>query len=349
MSKILVTGAAGFVGSYAVNYFIKQGHEIRATDLPHKSIDIDLAANDKLEWIGADLRDKKELDMVFDGTCDLLFNPASLYDYSAPIDLMREVNVQGTENLLETAQDYNWQQIVHLSTCDVFGRFDEDEKPYTEDSPKYPSTNYQTTKWEQEQLVRSYHDEHGLPVSVLRPMPIYGPGSSYGVSMAIFMLAKGQIPGIPGSGKSRTTFIHVRDVVKASLHLLKGKGAEGEPYIICDDSHYTSEEILKYAASLLDTKVYSFKIPVPAIKLISKWCEAIAGDNRPKIEQDPLKYLTQDYLLSNEKLKGTGYQLEYPDSKQGLKQTFQWYKEHDRLYNSIKPLPKIVKDWNRRN
>jgi len=320
----LVTGACGFVGSHMLDLLMEREMKVRATDL--ESADRGYVNKLGVEFIPADLTRKETLRPVLDGV-DYVFHTASVFDYSASWNLLYRVNVEGTRNLCEVALETNPEIIVHWSSGAIYGV--PKELPTRETSPIEPSNNYEKSKWMQEQTAIEFHKKYGLPVTVIRPATIYGPRSRYGAIIPILMLARGELQAIPGSGKTMGAFVHVKDVVGSALFLAGKKEAIGESYNVADDSHYTTEELLLYAAELLDVKISKFHIPALVINLMAWWSEwkAKLGGKKPVLERDAVKYLFHDYWLDNSKIKELGYKLVYPDIKEGLKETIRWYKD----------------------
>jgi len=320
----IVTGACGFVGSHMLDLLIERGIKVIATDL--KSADCSYVDRLGVEFVPADLTRKETLRPVLQ-EADYVFHTASVFDYSAPWDILYQVNVEGTRNLCEVALETNPEIVVHWSSGAIYGI--SKELPTKETSPIEPSNNYEKAKWIQEQTALEFHRKYGLPVTVMRPASVYGPRSRYGAMIPIFMLARGELQAIPGSGKTAGTFVHVRDVVDSALFLAGRKEAVGESYNVADDSHYTNEELLLYAAELLDVKIHKFHIPSLLINFMVWWSEwkAKLEDKKPALERDAVKYLFHDYWLDNSKIKELGYKLVYPDVKEGLKETIRWYKD----------------------
>jgi nucleoside-diphosphate-sugar epimerase len=318
----VVTGACGFVGTHMVDLLVEKNYTVRATDL--KNADKTYLSKDA-EFVAADITNKDDVKKVLKDA-DLLFHVASVFDFYAPWHVLYKVNVLGTRNLCECAVEENIKCMVHWSSGAIYGI--PKQLPSTEKSPIAPSNNYEKSKAEQEKVVFKFHTEHNLPVVIIRPAVIYGKRSKYGVSTAIFMLAKGQLPAIPGSGKNIGTYVHVADVVNSALFLVNKPFAIGEVYNIADDTHYSSEELLLHVADLLGIKIFPFHIPASIIKMLVKWSEwSVKGSaKKPKLERDAIAYLFNSYWLDNSKLKSTGYELIYPDIKVGLKEVIEWYR-----------------------
>jgi len=320
----LVTGACGFVGSHMLDLLIEKAIKVRATDL--ESADRSYVDRLGVEFVPADLTRKETLRPVLDGV-DYVFHTASVFNYSAPWNLLYRVNVEGTRNLCEVALETNPEIIVHWSSGAIYGI--SKELPTKETSPIEPSNNYEKSKWMQEQTALEFYRKYGLPVTVIRPAAIYGSRSRYGAVTPIFMLARGELRAIPGSGKTIGAFVHVRDVVGSALFLVGKKEAVGESYNIADDSHSTNEELLLYVAELLEVEIRKFHIPALVINFMAWWSEwkAKLEGKKPGLERDAVKYLFHDYWLDNSKIKELGYKLIYPDIKEGLKETIRWYKD----------------------
>ena len=319
-----MTGACGFVGSHVLDLLIEKGFEVRATDL--ESADHSYIERVGVEFVPADLTRKATLPSVLQEV-DYVFHTASVFDYSSSWNHLHKVNVEGTRNLCELALDTNPKIIVHWSSGAIYGL--SKEFPTKEISPIEPSNNYEKSKWMQEQAVLEFHKKYGLPVTILRPASIYGPRSKYGAAIPIFLLARGKLRAIPGSGETRGAFVHVKDVAESALFLATKKKAVGESYNIADDSHYTTEELLQYAAEHLDVKIVKSHIRASMIKIMAWWFEwkAKLKSEKPLIERDAVEYLFHDYWLDNSKIKDLGYKLIHPEVKTGLKETIKWYKD----------------------
>lgn len=363
----LVTGAAGFSGSYVVRELLARGERVIATDLASAwasdetrrvlaSIGVAIE-HPALEIVPADLLDPESLAPLFGRPITRVFHTASLYDYSAPLDRLRRINVDGTRNLLEAAARTNLDRFVHWSTCGVFG------KPYTaaagprtnlpfSEASSSPRTTpddatapagtelvnaYSVSKWEQEKLVWRWHRERGLPVTVVRPAPIYGPGSSYGHGGIILAVAQGILPVLPSDAKNYvTTSVHVADVARFACHAIDLDDTLGEDYNIVDDSIVSYHEFLHYIALLTGRRLRDLPLVRldhvrPAFEAAAhawRWLELRLGTPRPRaFEVQSAVYMSSSYWLSNRKSLATGFRYRYADVREGLKDTVAWMRE----------------------
>lgn len=333
----LVTGACGFNGSHMVDLLLENGYRVRATDLPNSNRKFVSA---KAEFMPADITKKDTLYPVIDGV-DYIFHPAAIFDYEAPWELCEKVNVFGTENLCDVAVEKNVKRFILFSTVSVYGYPKPDELPVKEDNPKRPGTNYEKSKWLQEGIVEKYYHEKKLPISIIRPAPVYGPRNNYGVATLLFLIAKFPIIPFPINIEAPFVCVNVKDVVGAALFVAEKSAAIGEAYNLVDDAMYDMKEFVEFVCPLLGVKVIPTFIPRELLfylgnqaAMMSRSVAKIVG-GRPLIEKDMVYYLKANYSFSNEKIKKLGYQLLYPDCAPGFEETIEWYHKNGYLKENM--------------
>lgn len=338
--KALVTGVCGFCGSHMVEILAEDDWEIRATDLENadrerlKELGVDL---DKLgvEFIPSDHTDKESLKKVLKGI-EYVFNPASVFDFLAPWDVHERVNIQGMRNICEAALEEGVKSFVHWSTAGVYGQPEPEYIPTSEDAPKNPSNIYEKAKCAQEEIGMEFFEKEKMPIIIIRPAPIYGPRNKYGVFDIIKLVAGGKAPILPISAKRHLSpFCHVRDICGAALYLSTLDDAFGEAFNVVDDSVLTYYDVVHLVANLCgDVVVYDVafvdinrvKPLAPLVGWWSRWEAKYITHKRPKIEEDTVRYVANNYSFSNIKLKNTDYKLKYPYFQVGLRETMEWYK-----------------------
>ncbi len=184
MKNVLVTGAAGFIGSHLVESLAGRGLNVRA--MTHYNFQnnwgwLDSFPNDLMENIEvfpADIADPFAVHKAVEG-CDTVFHLAALiaipYSYQAPASYV-ETNVKGTLNILEAAKSLGVDRVVHTSTSETYGtaRY----TPIDEKHPLVGQSPYSASKIAADKLAESYHLSFGLPVATLRPFNTFGPRQS---------------------------------------------------------------------------------------------------------------------------------------------------------------------------
>lgn len=200
MSKILVTGADGFIGSHLVEALSSAGHEVRAFCMYNSNgswgwLD-SLPETDKaeLEVVLGDIRDPVCVREAMRG-CDQVFHLAALiaipYSYVAPASYV-ETNVIGTLNVVQAARELEVSRVVHTSTSETYGTAQ--FVPITENHPQVGQSPYAASKIGADQIALSYWRSFETPITVLRPFNTYGPRQSARavIPTIITQLATGQ-------------------------------------------------------------------------------------------------------------------------------------------------------------
>jgi dTDP-glucose 4,6-dehydratase len=307
--RLLVTGAAGFIGSNFVRWW-RERHP-----------DDHLVALDKLTYAGdprnldgldvrlavADICDLDPIErLLAEEQIDTVVNfAAESHNSLAVIDPGRffRTNVIGTQTLLEASRRQGASRFHHVSTCEVYGDLPLDsEDAFTEESPYRPRTPYNASKAAADHAVRAYFETFGLPVTITNCSNNYGPRQFPEKVIPLFVtnaLDDRELP-LYASTQNRREWLHVDDHCHA-IELVLAQGREGETYNVGSGVERSIEEIADLALELTG-KPETLKTIVP---------------DRPGHDRR--------YLLDSEKLRGElGWEPEIP-FEDGLHATVEWY------------------------
>ena len=182
MKKILVTGAAGFIGSHLTERCVESGYEVRAFVRYNSKNDWGWLEESKyrneIEVISGDIRD---YDSVYNAmkNCDTVFHLAALigipYSYVSPLAYIK-TNIEGTYNVLQSSKEQSLENILITSTSETYGTAQ--YVPIDEKHPVVGQSPYSASKISADQLSISYFRSFDLPVKIVRPFNTYGPRQS---------------------------------------------------------------------------------------------------------------------------------------------------------------------------
>ncbi len=206
--KILVTGGTGFIGSHLVEKLVLEGYHVRVLDWGEHNIRY-LKKLKNTEFIKGDLRNKETLEKDL-RYVEVVYHMASIHLAIGVSDQeYREVNIGGTEKILEACLKRNLKRFVHCSSVGVLGNID--NPPANETYPYNPGTIYEKTKAEGEKVALKYF-EKGVPVVVARPAWVYGPRCPR--TLRLFKaLKKGRFPFF-GNGQTLRHPVYVSDFIE---------------------------------------------------------------------------------------------------------------------------------------
>ena len=226
MTNILITGAAGFIGSHLSERLLQEGSRIICLDNLDTFYDPQikrenlkpLLSNNNFTMIEGDIRDLKLLTDIFEGNrIDIIVHIAARAGVRPSIKeplLYYDVNVRGTTNLLEMAKNYHVKKFIFASSSSVYG---ENKKvPFSEDdNVDYPISPYAATKKAGELISFTYHHLYGIPVSCLRFFTVYGPRQRPEMAIHKFtrLIYEGKSIPVYGDGTSRRDYTYIDDII----------------------------------------------------------------------------------------------------------------------------------------
>ena len=234
MTRWLVTGGAGFIGSHLVEALVARGHPVRVLDNFSTGRWENLAAvRDRIEVVEGDIRDPRAVRQAMDGV-EVVAHLAAIVSVERSLQDPQEtteVNTGGTLHLLEAARRAGVQRFLFASSAAIYG--DHSQLPLQEELPPHPLSPYAASKVAGEALCQSYRAAYGLSTVVLRFFNIYGPRqdpqSPYSGVISIFVgrMRQGLPPVIYGDGQQTRDFVYVEDVVAALIRAGEQDGADG--------------------------------------------------------------------------------------------------------------------------
>ncbi len=263
MSKVLVTGADGFIGSHVTEALVRAGKDVRAFVL-YNSFNsygwLDYCPDDvkgKFDVFSGDVRDPNGVRTAMKG-CDAVLHLAALiaipYSYHSP-DTYVETNIKGTLNVVQAARDLGTSKVVHTSTSEVYGtaRF----VPITEEHPLQGQSPYSASKIGADQIAMSFYNSFATPVMTVRPFNTYGPRQSARavIPTIITQIASGKREISLGSVHPTRDFNFVSDTVAGFLAALDSSRGVGEVINLASNFEISVGDTARTIADLMGVEI----------------------------------------------------------------------------------------------
>ncbi|MEZ5290848.1 MAG: NAD-dependent epimerase/dehydratase family protein [Vicinamibacterales bacterium] len=232
MSKVLVTGGAGFIGSNIVRLARDRGHDVVVLDDLSSGYLENVAGLPGVTVVEGDIRDRAAVDRAIEGA-DAVFHLAASVGNTRSIEhplVDSGINVLGTLTVLEAARHHGVRKLVFSSSAGIFGELK--TLPIAEDHPVEPDTPYGASKLGAEKLCLAYAKLYPIECVCLRYFNVYGVRQrydAYGNVIPIFAhrMLRGQPVTIFGDGEQTRDFVNVRDVAEANYRAAMNRGVSG--------------------------------------------------------------------------------------------------------------------------
>jgi CDP-glucose 4,6-dehydratase len=320
VSRVLVSGAHGFVGSHLARTLLERGEEVRVLDRPAprpadvggerlSGLDL-LGIRGEVELVETDLRDADAVAGAIDGA-DSVFHLAAQtivgVARESPLETF-EVNVGGAWNVFEACRAHGVERVVFASSDKAYGA--SAELPYREEFPLRAVYPYDASKAAADTIARSYANAYGLPLAVTRFANVYGGGDlnfSRLIPETVVALLAGRAPAIRSDGSPERDFLHVDDAVSAYLAIEAAldAGAAGQAFNAGGERPHSVREVVELIAAAAGSGIEA----------------DFRGAGNPDGEID------RQFVDSAKLRELTGWHPQV-DLEDGLRRTLEWYREH---------------------
>lgn len=318
-TKVLVTGAGGFIGSHLTEHLTGLGADVCAFVRYNSRNDpglLRLLPEESQEQVRFVMGDLKDADAVRSAVRDveIVFHLGSLiaipYSYIHPRETV-ETNVLGALNIFEAARDAGVGKVVHTSTSEVYGtaRY----IPIDENHPLQGQSPYSASKIGADKLAESFYRSFDVPIATIRPFNTYGPRqSARAVIPTIIAQALTQERVVLGATHTTRDYTFVGDLVRAFILVAESPRTAGETVNVGSNSEISIGTVAEMVASL-----------------VGKEIEVVTDSDRLRPEKSEVERLWCDNTRARDLL---GWSPTVP-LKEGLLQTIAWFREHLDLYS----------------
>jgi dTDP-glucose 4,6-dehydratase len=351
VSRLLVTGGAGFIGANFVHYWLNAHPGERVVVLDALTYAGNLANLDQvkerpeLRFVRGNIGDTPVVESLLrEEGIDTVVHFAAESHVDRSIhgpDAFIETNVQGTHSMLKAARKV-WleekavatHRFHHVSTDEVYGSLELDDPAFHERTPYAPNSPYSASKAASDHLVRAYHHTYGLQVTTSNCSNNYGPFHfpEKLIPLAIVNLLHGQALPIYGDGRNVRDWLHVSDHCRG-IDLILAKGAPGEVYNIGGGAESENLKLIETLCSVADEAFGQ------RADLVSRFpaCPAARGGKASSLVVFVKDRPGHDrrYAIDCAKIeRKLGYRVQVTLAA-GLRRTFDWYVENERWWRAV--------------
>lgn len=321
---VLVTGGTGFTGAVLVRKLLEAKLRVRVIARPSERAT--LLKESGCEVILGQVYDPEVVKQATNNI-EYIFHLAAAFREPGIGDEVYEwVHVESTKLLAQAvAGNDNFKRFIHISTIGVHGHIE--EAPADEEYRYSPGDQYQNTKLEGELWIRNYSQTHALPLSVIRPAAIYGPGDRR--LLKLFKMARWPVCPLLGFGKCLYHLTHVEDLCDAFILAAHHPNALGQVFICGDEHPIAMKDIIRLIAKELGTRPIFIRIPVTPFFVIADICEILCKKMGidPPIYRRRVAFFTKDRAFNTSKIRNMlGYRTMY-DNTTGILSTLKWYRQ----------------------
>jgi nucleoside-diphosphate-sugar epimerase len=323
---ILVTGAAGFLGSHVTTLLVTRGVPPRAFIRPDED-------GRALARAGADVRtgdigDQSAVAAALTGAESVVHCAARTGPWG-PAPEYERTNVRDLESLVRAAMAAGVRRFVHVSSITVHGNNVRGEAD--ENSPLRAEPNpYSRTKVAGERVLQRMIRDEGAPVTIVRPGWIYGPRDTSSFARIAGMVGQRRMVMV-GSGQNHLPLIHVRDVAEGLVLACAAGQAAGRTYLLVNDQPVTQRQFLAAIAAELDVPVPTRRIPYGAAMMLGGTAEHLAHLARrrqpPLVMRYGLQLLGGDNRFSITRARRELGFVPRIGLAEGIRDSIRWYRD----------------------
>ncbi|MDJ1008317.1 MAG: NAD-dependent epimerase/dehydratase family protein [Paracoccaceae bacterium] len=320
---VLVTGATGFTGRHLVRTLCDTGANVRA--IVRASSDRSGLGDLPVEFFEGEVYDPEVALRASEGVNYIFHVAAAFREAKVGDEIYGLVHVESTKNLARAVTGSpGFKRFVHVSTMGVHGHI---ETPPADETSRFaPGDLYQETKVEGELWIRDHAEKTGMPLTVIRPCGIYGPGDRR--LLKVFKMARLPIVPLLGLGsKGLYHLVHVRDLVDFMVLAARHEATLGEVYLCGAAEPIRLRDMIGVIAEKLGTAPRFLRLPVTPFFVAGDICEAVCKPFgiEPPIYRRRVAFFTKDRAFDTSKMRRhTGFRDSYTNET-GLTDLAEWY------------------------
>lgn len=324
--KVVITGAGGFIGSHLVDFLLTKYPPSRLRLLVSLNDSLKNLPGEKIEILKGDIRNKvfikkavKDAEIIYHLAAYTGFESENYQDF-------KEVNVDGTRNILDSINTKIIKKFIFFSTIAVYGLPPGIGNIYNfnENQAYNPTEKYGRSKMEAEILIKKAFQKKHIPYAIIRPVSVYGPRDK-GQIFSLYKAIKNKTFVFIGDGKNKMHYIYVTDLIQAAYLSQISKRTQSD-YIIGDIIPMTLHDVVKHVARSIDVSIPKIHIPTSiglSLGYAGLAFEKLTGISSP-IFPSRVKVMTRTWYYDTSKSRRELHFKPKTDFPKGISKTTEW-------------------------
>jgi dihydroflavonol-4-reductase len=324
--NVLITGGTGFIGSRLALKCLETGISVSILGQENTAAEADnrrLVQRRGAQVILASVTDRARVFESLQGI-DLVYHlAAAQHEANVPDQRFWDVNVHGTQNILEACLNAKVKRLVHGSTIGVYGSALEGE--IDEQSSLKPDHIYGITKLEGEKVVRSFQDQ--LPAVVIRISETYGPGDRR--LLKLFRAIKKHLFWMIGDGTNLHHLIYIDDLIEGLLLASTVPAAVGKTFVLSGTAPLTTNDMVEIIAKQLRVRRSNLRLPLAPLLILATATEKTLRPMgiQPPLHRRRMDFFQKSFVFSQEQSERVLGFIPHTTFQQGVAETAKWYSD----------------------
>ena len=324
--NVLITGGTGFIGSRLALRCLEKGDRVKIIGQANNPAEVEnkaLVESKGGQVVLASITDQGCLEKELSGTEVVYHLAAAQHEANVPDQKFWDVNVTGTQHVIEASIRAGVKRLVHGSTIGVYGASLQGN--IDESSPLRPDNIYGTTKREAEKLVLSYQAQ--LPVVIIRISETFGPGDRR--LLKLFKGIKKRIFFVIGNGQNLHHLIYVDDLIEGFFLSGSVEKAVGKTIVLAGKDSLSTNEMTNAIAAVLETSMPQFHLPLRPFMAIAAVMESTLKPLgiQPPLHRRRMDFFKKSFVFKQELAREVLGFVPQVSFKQGAADTAKWYGE----------------------
>jgi nucleoside-diphosphate-sugar epimerase len=328
--RVVVTGSSGFIARFLIPGLTARGYEVVGIDTRARA-----DFGNRFRLIQANIVDSSAVDRAMQQVDLVVHLAAEHKDFGVTETLYHQVNVDGTVNLLRSADRFGVRKLVFFSSVAVYG---DSPTPTHEQQTPAAESPYGRTKLLAEKRIEEWiRDDAGREAVIVRPTVVFGPWNYANMYRLVDSVAKRRYLGV-GDGTNIKSLAYVENVAAATLFLIDRLEPGLQTYNYADVPHLTTAELVRCIAANLQVSVPFIRIPKPLALACAFPFDVVAratGADLPLTAKRIDKFTSSTHHLAD-KISAAGYQPPFA-LQDGIRKTVAWYLGETRSTNRPGP------------